>query len=298
MADETVVRNVTAARPVQTAPDTVQIHGTAVQADGVTPLPVGQIEQRLVANRDAFLLNGRRTLRATAAPGADGSLAYDTVANPTGVNWTATYSGLLPADVTRALAAESRVLWLPAVVAPALPTESTIYENGAGIIGGPAGPACKAPAEKLPVPPGGDVTPPTDPTAVSATVTSGNTVTMSWTASTDDVGVVDYGIYRDGVPIATVQNPDASAPAPTTFADVNVPPGTYVYSVDAGDAAGNRSGQALAAPVTPIRAVATLPAGTPVNEPPVAPIQPHDRPRLHWCGVPGAVAVGDPRGRS
>lgn len=273
VADESIVRNVTAGRPVQTALDTVQIHGTAVQADGVTPVPVGQIEQRLVANRDAFLLNGRRTLRATSAAGSDGSLAYDTVNNPTGLNWTATYSGLLPADVTRALSAESRVLWLPPVVAPAVPTESTIYENGAGIVAGPAGPACTAPAEKLPVAPGGDVTPPTDPTAVNATVTSGNTVTLGWTASTDDVGVVNYGVYRDGVPIATVQNPDATAPAPTTFVDANVPPGTYVYSVDAGDAAGNRSGQAAAPPVTATRAVATLPAGTPVNEPPVAPIQ-------------------------
>lgn len=273
VADETVVRNVTAGRPIQTAPDTVQIHGTAVQADGVTPIPVGEIEQRLVANRDAFLLNGRRTLRATSAAGADGSLAYDTVNNATGLNWTATYSGLLPADVTRALAAESRVLWLPPVVAPAVPTESTIFENGAGIIGGPAGPACTAPAEKLPVPPGGDVTPPTDPTAVSATVTSGNTVSLSWTASTDFSGVVNYGVYRDGLPIATVQNPDASAPAPTTFVDANVPPGSYVYSVDAGDAAGNRSGQAFAAQVTATRAVATLPNGTAPNEPPVAPIQ-------------------------
>ena len=291
VADETTVRNVTAGRPMQIGADSVQVHGTAVQADGITPIPVGQIEQRLVANRDAFLLNGRRTLRATSAAGADGSLAYDTVNNPTGVNWTATYTGLLPTDVTRALAAESRVLWLPAVVAPAVPTESTIYENGAGIIGGPAGPACKAPIEKLPAPPGGDVTPPTDPTALSATVTSGNTVSLSWTASADLVGVVNYGIYRDGASIATVQNPDASAPAPTTYVDANVPPGTYVYSVDAGDAAGNRSGQAAAPPVTAVRPVATLPAGTPINEPPVAPIQIISFPSRDFISSSGFLAT-------
>lgn len=273
VADETTVRNVTVSRPVQTAPDTIQVHGTAVQGDGVTPIPVGQIEQRLVANRDAFLANGRRTLRAVAAPGGDGTLAYDTVFNPTGTNWTATYTGLAPADVTRALGAESRVLWLPPVVAPAVPTESTIYEKGAGIIGGPAGPACTAPAEKIPPPPGSDVTAPTDPTSVVATVSNGNTVSLSWGASTDAIGVTDYGVYRDGVAISTVQNPDATPNPPTSFVDVNVPPGTYSYSIDAGDAQGNRSGASAAAPVSTVRPVATLPAGITVNEPPVAPVQ-------------------------
>jgi hypothetical protein len=109
---------------------------------------------------------------------------------------------------------------------------------------------------------------------LSATVATGNTVSLTWTASQDNVGVTDYGVYRDGVAIATVQNPDASAPAPTTFVDRNVPPGTYNYTVDAGDAVGNRSGFSNIQTVTTARPVATLPAGAPtVNEPPVAPIQ-------------------------
>ncbi|MDB5079801.1 MAG: hypothetical protein JWP00_1725 [Chloroflexi bacterium] len=270
-ADETTLRNVTAGRPVETAPGTIQVHGTAVEADGVTPLPASQLEQRMVANQDAFLLNGRRTIRANTATGSDGTLTYDA---PSSINWTATYSNLDPADVTRALNAESRGLWVPAVVAPALPTESTIYENGAGIIGGPAGPACTAPLEKLPPPPGSETVLPTTPTGLTANVVNGNTVNLNWTASTDNVGVVDYGIYRDGIAVATVQNPDASAPAPTSFTDKNVAPGTYTYTVDAGDAVGNRS--ALSDPVsniTTVRPAAALPPGTVVNEPPAAPIQ-------------------------
>jgi hypothetical protein len=267
VADETTVRNVTAGRPVQTAPDTVQIHGTAVDSDGTTPLPVGEIEQRMVANRDAFLLNGRRTLRATAAAGSDGTLSYDAAGS---TSWTATYTGLDPADVTRALNAESRALWIP----PAVPApEGTIYENGAGILAGPAGPACTAPLEKLPPPPGSETVPPSNPSGVTALVSNGNTVNLAWTGSTDNVGVVDYGIYRDGVAIATVQNADGAAPAPTTFTDKNVPPGTYVYTVDAGDAVGNRSDTAASPSVTTTRPVVALPAGTTVNEPPVAPIQ-------------------------
>jgi hypothetical protein len=64
--DNSVVRNVTAQRPVQTGPSTVTVRGTAQDALG-NPLPVAQIEQRMVAPRDAFVLNGRRTLRATSA---------------------------------------------------------------------------------------------------------------------------------------------------------------------------------------------------------------------------------------
>src|SRR4051794_28574656 len=66
--DESMVRNVTATRPVQTGPGTVQIHGTAQDPTGA-PLPVGELEQRLVVPGDAFAINGRRTLRATNAGG-------------------------------------------------------------------------------------------------------------------------------------------------------------------------------------------------------------------------------------
>src|SRR5919206_4115432 len=149
--DESTVRNVTAQRPVQTAPDTVQIHGTAQDALG-NPLPVGELEQRLVAPGDAFLANGRRTLRATSTAGSDGTLSYDGAGS---THWTATYTNLLPADVDRALGAESRGMWID----PALPsTESTIFENGAAAVAGPSAP-CTAPLEKLPPPPGSETTP-------------------------------------------------------------------------------------------------------------------------------------------
>src|ERR671932_327859 len=265
-ADETTVANVKAQRPVQVAPDTVQIHGTAADALGA-PIDTAQLEQRLVANKDIFLLNGRRTLRATAAAGSDGTLAYDA---PGSTSWTATYTGLQPADVTRALGAESRILWLGAN--PAAPVEGTIFEIGAGVVAGPAAP-CTAPLEFIPPPPGSDTTPPTAPSGLAAAVSNSNIVTLNWTASTDNVGVTSYGVYRDGLPIFNVQNPDGSAPAPTTYVDANVPPGTYTYTVDAADAAGNRSPVSNAASATTVQQVATLPAGTVVHNPPVAPVQ-------------------------
>jgi hypothetical protein len=157
--DQTTVANVTAGRPIQTARDTVQIHGTAQDAAGL-PLPEDQVEQRLVANKDTFLLSGRRTLRASFAPGSNGTIAWDA---PGSTSWTATYTGLQDQDVIRALGAESRALWLGTTpAAPAGSTEGTIFESGSGIAGGPAAGFCSAPAE-MPTTNLGTATGPTGP---------------------------------------------------------------------------------------------------------------------------------------
>ena len=227
----------TAQRPVQLTGTSVVVHGTAVANDGVGRIPIAELEQRLVAPRDAFDKNGRRTLRATSAAGADGTLTYD---SPTSTSWTATYTGLTSADVTRAIGAESRGMWLGAAVAPAL--EGTIFEIGAAIVPGPGAP-CTAPLEVLPPPPGSELVPPSTPTGLTATVNNSNTVTLRWTPSTDNVGVTSYGVYRDGIAVTNVQNLDGLAPAPAQYIDRNVPPGTFTYTIDAADAVGNRSPQ-------------------------------------------------------
>ena len=234
VAQQTTVAGVTAKRPVQTAPDTVVVHGTAAAADG-TPLPGDQLEHRLISPGNLFALGGRRTLRTGDTRGA--TLAYDA---PGSTAWTATYSGLTPEDVTRALEAESAAVWLgrdPAAVA-----ESTIYEIGADVFPGPQGPG-NGPLEELPPPPGSELEPPSTPGEPAASVTDSNTVTLTWSAATDNVGVTSYGVYRNGVAITNVQNPDGGAPAPTTYVDKNVPPGDYVYTIDAADEVGNRSGE-------------------------------------------------------
>jgi len=230
--DEATVRNVTATRPVQTGPGTIQIHGTAQDATGA-PLPEAELEQRLVVPGDAFDVNGKRTIRANDAGGVEGTLSYDAAGS---TKWTATYSGLAQADIDRALSAESRGMWID----PALPsTESTIFENGASAVAGPTSP-CAAPLEKLPPPPGSETTPPSDVLNLQGSAAN-STVTLNWDAATDNVGVADYGIYRDGVAIATVQNADGTPNPTTTFTDQNVAPGDHTYTVDAGDAVGNRS---------------------------------------------------------
>jgi len=89
-----------------------------------------------------------------------------------------------------------------------------------------------------------DWTPPASPTGVTATNGSGS-VTLSWSASTDNVGVTGYTIYRNGAPLATVGG------AVLGYTDASVSPVTaYTYRVDAFDAAGNHSAQSTAVAIT------------------------------------------------
>lgn len=78
-----------------------------------------------------------------------------------------------------------------------------------------------------------DTTAPTPPTNLRST--SANTaITLSWTASTDDVAVMGYTVYRDGTKLRTTTS--------TTITDTGLARRTrYSYMVEAYDGAGNRS---------------------------------------------------------
>ena len=86
---------------------------------------------------------------------------------------------------------------------------------------------------------------------MTATAVSFDRVDLSWTAATDDRGVTEYRILRDGALLETV-GPDAR-----TYSDRSVAPATgYDYSVRAVDAAGNVSDPSPAATATtPARTV-------------------------------------------
>jgi acid phosphatase type 7 len=79
-----------------------------------------------------------------------------------------------------------------------------------------------------------DTQPPTTPTNLSATAASPGQVDLSWTASTDNVGVLGYRVYRDGTQVGTT--------TATTYSDgLAFPNTTYSYTVVAYDAGGNQS---------------------------------------------------------
>ncbi len=48
-----------------------------------------------------------------------------------------------------------------------------------------------------------DTTPPSKPTGLTATPTSTSQINLNWNASTDDVGVTGYKVFRNGTQIAT-----------------------------------------------------------------------------------------------
>lgn len=103
-----------------------------------------------------------------------------------------------------------------------------------------------------------DLTPPGVPAGLTAHAQSGNMVNLGWTASSDNIAVGGYEIYRDGVLLAAVGATD------TSYADgTTTPGGTYGYTVVAIDTAGNRS-----APSDPINV--TTPATSALTLTPVA----------------------------
>ena len=81
---------------------------------------------------------------------------------------------------------------------------------------------------------GPDTTPPSRPATLSATSPSPSQIDLAWTASTDNVAVTGYQVFRDGIQIATVSG--------TALQDTSLAPATtYSYAVSARDAAGNVS---------------------------------------------------------
>jgi chitodextrinase len=99
-----------------------------------------------------------------------------------------------------------------------------------------------------------DTQAPTAPKNLAATAVTGTRVDLQWSASTDDVSVSNYLIYRGGLLLTTVG-------AVTTFSDTTVTPGaTYSYQVKARDPAGNLSAFSnTAAATTPQGSITLIP---------------------------------------
>lgn len=84
-----------------------------------------------------------------------------------------------------------------------------------------------------------DGTPPTAPTGLTASATATDQVSLSWTASTDDVGVTGYRVYRDGSLVGS--------PTATSYASTGLAANTqYSYHVTALDALDNESEASIA----------------------------------------------------
>jgi len=104
--------------------------------------------------------------------------------------------------------------------------------------------AATAPVSATPTAPvAGDTQAPTVPTGLVGTPGTGQ-ASLTWTASTDNVGVTGYKVYRGGVLVGS--------PAGPSFIETGLMNGVaYSYTVAAVDATGNTSAPTAAVSVTP-----------------------------------------------
>ena len=120
-----------------------------------------------------------------------------------------------------------------------------------------------------------DTAPPSAPTGLSSSNITDTSLTLGWNASTDNVGVTGYDVYRNGAKIGSVTG--------TSSSQTGLACGTsYAFTVASYDAAGNRSSQAqLTAPTT-----ACVASALGVTRPAVQPGQ-------SWSAACEAASPGD-----
>lgn len=103
-----------------------------------------------------------------------------------------------------------------------------------------------------------DNIPPTTPTVLTAIVMSSSQINLSWGASSDNVGVSEYRIYRDGSAVDTSTE--------TFYSDTGLTESIkYSYTVTAVDAAGNESEHSEQASATTYADPSNLPPAAPSN---------------------------------
>jgi hypothetical protein len=118
------------------------------------------------------------------------------------------------------------------------PSATTVYTLTASSAGGTTTASAIVNISSGPVSggPGGGTQNPTVPTLVSAIAKSATEVDLTWTASSDPLGISSYQILRNGLPLDSVSGTTLS------YADMTLSGGaTASYSVRAYDAVGNNS---------------------------------------------------------
>ncbi|GEM_PF-5642835 len=103
-----------------------------------------------------------------------------------------------------------------------------------------------------------DTTAPSVPTGLTATATSSSQINLSWTASTDNVGVTGYRVFRNSVQVGTS--------ATASYSSTGLSPNTnYAFTVLAYDAVGNESNQSSSASATTQPALDTAAPSAPAG---------------------------------
>ena len=136
---------------------------------------------------------------------------------------------------------------------------STTYSYTVQAIDGAGNASGQSTAVILTTPATLDTTAPSTPTGLTANAVSTSRIDLSWSASTDNVAVTGYRVFRNGALLNTLGNV-------TTYQNTGLTAGvTYIYTVRALDAAGNVSGLSAAASATTLTTPDTTAPTTPTN---------------------------------
>jgi chitodextrinase len=181
----------------------------------------------------------------TVAPSAPTSLAASgTTQSSTNLSWTASTDnvGVTGYDVYQNSVYKATVSGTTyTVTGLAASTTYNFYVIAKDAAGNASAASNTASATTLA--PVADTTAPSAPTSLTASGTTQTTTNLSWTASTDNVGVTGYDVYQNSVFKATVSG--------TTYTVTGLTASTaYSFYVIAKDAAGNASAASNTASVT------------------------------------------------
>ncbi|WP_439680114.1 glycosyl hydrolase family 18 protein [Embleya sp. MST-111070] len=183
-----------------------------------------------------------------APPSAPGTPHTTTItAHSISLAWTPAAGGDYPVtgyEVTSGGTTVATTTATTATLTNLTPATSYTYAVRAKDKRGNLGPA-SAPVTVTTVDPAGDPTPPTAPGTLRSTGKTSATVALAWNASTDNVGVAAYDVYRNGTLATTV-----AGTATAATVDSLSPATAYTFTVKARDAADNSSPASNAVDVT------------------------------------------------
>ena len=203
---------------------------TGVSITTVSVGPAGaSVSIQMPGGGDTQAPTGPASLSATPASSTSVQLNWPAATDNVGVTGYRVYRGGTQVAQTTALS------YLDTGLAPQTTYAYQVRAyDAAENLGQPAPASATTPAA-------GDTAAPSVPTGLTAMVKKGRRVALSWNASSDNVGVVGYDVYRNGTRIAQ--------PTGTSYSD-RPPRGTFTYAVRARDAAGNVSGPSAGVTVT------------------------------------------------
>lgn len=185
----------------------------------------------------------------TTAPSAPGKpVASNVKYNSVTLNWTAasdnvgvTKYAILRSDTNGVIGWSTTTSFVDTSVKAGSTVQYKVFAGDAA--GNYTGSPISDPI-RIPTPPTADTVKPSVPTNFSATAISNSQINLSWSPSTDNIGVTGYDIYRNNAKIA-------SRVTSTNFGDTGLVAGTqYTYYVVAYDAAGNAAASSPAVTIT------------------------------------------------